>query len=152
MKVKKSLAIILTLLAVGQVSTAKAYENTNYVSQVNTKGDIIEITDGENDIIPKESTYLNEIFGGTNYSKKFNAYRKEGDTLNVNVQNNGKASVKFSLYKGRTKIQTVTVSPGGKTITVKNSSGVSGEYEVRVSNDDGAKMNLYIRARQFHNQ
>ena len=57
------------------------------------------------DIIPKESTYLNEIFGGTNYSKKFNAYRKEGDTLNVNVQNNGKASVKFSLYKGRTKIQ-----------------------------------------------
>lgn len=152
MKVKKSLAIVLTLLVVGQVSTAKAYENTSHISKLNTKKYSKEVTNEK--ALDNGVVYVNEGFIGTNYSEEFNAYKKEGNTLNVNVKNNGKTNVKFSLYKGKTKIQTVTVSPGGKsrTITIKKSSGVRGEYEIIVSTNDGARMNLYIRARQFNSK
>lgn len=66
MKVKKSLAIVLTLLVVGQVSTAKAYENTSHISKLNTKKYSKEVTNEK--ALDNGVVYVNEGFIGTNYS------------------------------------------------------------------------------------
>lgn len=95
-----------------------------------------------------------DYYQGTAYSRSFVTNKENGKQLNLFVQNNTSAKINLHVdtsgnNAGGYGYDYEIPANGSATKTWANDFGISGTWSVYITNDSGAKMNLYVRARQF---
>lgn len=140
---KKATAICL--IGVCALTSSAFATNSNEDLTIITKED-------DNFIEPYNVTYINnDIAINASYERQFTASAGNGKTLNINIQNNGKNTVYYKIYRnGILQNGEKSVKPGtAPTTQFTSQTGVSGKFKIYAYTKDGSKMNLCVRARQF---
>lgn len=91
--------------------------------------------------------------GASSYQKTWNADAKDGNHLNVSVENvsDSNTPVSVELHSpGSANYLVAFLQPGKNQIwNLGNAKGFTGKYELVISESDGSQMHVHVNARQY---
>ena len=135
----------LTSIAVSAV----AIMNSGVVNAVEVSNN--EIHMNENSNLLRENTYIDATHSGTyGFDKTITTDKTEGENLNIWVKNNGSAIVTVKITFDNSRNYEYNVSSGSSgTYSFGNMAAMNHKVRIYITNRDGSKYDLDVRARQF---